>query len=201
MQHRLGGLLGMDELLAIARPALVEAASAYDPGRAPFVPYLVQRLKWAMLDEARRVRRGRKVAARAAACAAIERLADDAERQAETEQAPLRSEAEYQADLSRLLAERAAAMALGLTSVPVKARHEEGPDTPEQLYRREELRRDIAAAVEGLPERQRALVERHYYADEKFEAIAADLGVSKSWASRLHAQAIGTLAAALRKRY
>ncbi len=33
--------------------------------------------------------------------------------------------------------------------------------------------------------------------DEDFDEIATDLGISKSWASRLHAQAIEALAKAL----
>lgn len=198
MQRKLGGLVGADELLAIARPALLEAARAYDPERAPFAPYLVMRLKWAMLDEVRRMRRRRKVAARAAACAALERLAEDA---AENESAgPLRTEPEYQADLTRLLAERAAAMAVGIASVPDTERHADDNESPEEQLARGELRRDMLRAIETLPDRQRALVERHYFAEEAFDAIAADLGVSKSWASRLHTQAMGTLAVLLRDR-
>ena len=198
MQRKLGGLVGADELLAIARPALLEAARAYDPERAPFAPYLVMRLKWAMLDEVRRMRRRRKVAARAAACAALERLAEDA---AENESAgPLRTEPEYQADLTRLLAERAAAMAVGIASVPDTERHADENESPEEQLARGELRRDMLRAIETLPDRQRALVERHYFAEEAFDAIAADLGVSKSWASRLHTQAMGTLAVLLRDR-
>ena len=198
MQRKLGGLVGADELLAIARPALLEAARAYDPERAPFAPYLVMRLKWAMLDEVRRMRRRRKVAARAAACAALERLAEDA---AENESAgPLRTEPEYQADLTRLLAERAAAMAVGIASVPDTERHADENESPEEQLARGELRGDMLRAIETLPDRQRALVERHYFAEEAFDAIAADLGVSKSWASRLHTQAMGTLAVLLRDR-
>ena len=33
-------------------------------------------------------------------------------------------------------------------------------------------------------------MERHYYGGEPFDVIAADLGISKSWASRLHERAI-----------
>ncbi len=199
MHYRIGGLLGLDELQAVARPVIVEAARAWEPGRAPFAPYLVQRLQWAMIDEARRTRRGRKIRARAAACAALERLAEDAA-ESEAPGAPLRTEAEYQADLGQLLARRAAAMAVGLTSLPDTDRHADDRETPEEKLRREELRRDMRRAIETLPDRQRALVQRHYFEEERFEAIAADLGVSKSWASRLHTQAMDALATLLRDR-
>jgi len=196
MERKLGGVLGRDDLLAIAQPALLEAARAYDPGRAPFAAYLVMKVKWAMLDEARKMRRQRRIVARATACAAYERLADEAAR-TPAGTAPLKSEPEYQADLAELLAQRAAAMAVGLTCVP-EAEPQQNRETPEERLAREELRRDVRLAIEKLPDRQRALVERHYFGDENFDVIAADLGLSKSWASRLHGQAMGSLAVALR---
>lgn len=198
MEHKLGHVLARDELLAIARPALLDAARGYDPARAPFHPYLVMKVKWAMLDEARKVRRHRRIAARASACAAVERLSDEDAR-VPHETLPLRSEAEYQADLSRLLAQRAAALAVGLVSLS-DAGDAEDHESPEERFAREELRRDVRGAVETLPEKQRALVLRHYFGGENFDVIAADLGVSKSWASRLHAQAMDALAAVLRGR-
>jgi RNA polymerase sigma factor for flagellar operon FliA len=199
LQRSLGGAFDRDELLAIARPALLEAARAYDPERAPFAPYIVQRVKWAILDEARKARRRKLAAQRVAAVAALERLADDADRET-TGDEPLRTEAEYQANLTQFLAQRAAAMAVGLVSLADTDRHSADQSTPEERLAREQLRRELEREIEKLPERQRALVERHYFAGEKFETIAADLGISKSWASRLHAQAMDALAASLRSR-
>ena len=43
-----------------------------------------------------------------------------------------------------------------------------------------------------------AVTERNYFGDERFDDIARSLGVSKSWASRLHAQAMRALAERLR---
>jgi RNA polymerase sigma factor for flagellar operon FliA len=196
MHHKLGGAIDREELLAIARPTLIEAVREHDPSRAPFAPYVVMRMKWAMLTEARRLRRRKKVARRAAACAALELLADHDAREPEA-RATLGTEADYQADLSKFLAERAGAMVLGLTSVPEIDRDAE-PDTPEARLANEQLRREVRSAVEALPDRQRALVERYYFGGETFEAIATDLGISKSWASRVHAQAMSALAGKLR---
>jgi RNA polymerase sigma factor for flagellar operon FliA len=69
---------------------------------------------------------------------------------------------------------------------------------PEQALLRAARADALREAVVQLPTEQRALVERHYFGDEPFDRIAEDLGISKSWASRLHAQAIGVLAATLR---
>lgn len=189
----------MEDLLSAARAALADAVREHDPTRTPFEPYLIQRLQWAMLDEARRARRTRTIRARATAVAALERLAEDAAAQANPN-APLLPEEEYQADLRQLLARHAAAMAVGLTSLPDTDRHADERETPEDRLARERLRHDMRQAIEALPDRQRALVERHYFEEERFEVIAEDIGVSKSWASRLHAQAMDRLATLLRGR-
>lgn len=199
MFQRLGGTMSMEDLLSAGRAALADALREHDPARTPFEPYLIQRLQWAMLDEARRARRSRTIRTRATAVAALERLAEDTAAQV-TAGDPLRSEEEYQADLRQLLAQRAAAMALSLVSLPDTERHPDAQETPEDKLAREQLHHDMKRAIETLPDRQRALVERHYFAEERFEAIAEDLGVSKSWASRLHAQAMDRLAVLLRGR-
>lgn len=199
-QQKLGGVIAADELLAIARPVLFEAARTHDPSRAPFTAYLTMKLKWAMLDEARKLRGRNKVARRAAACAALERVVEHDTEEAKASagaEEPLRTEEEYQSDLAGFLARRAAAMAFGMLSVREAAEDE---DNPEEGLAREELRRDLRRAVLELPDRHRTLVERHYFDGERFDLIAADLGISKSWASRIHAQAMETLAAALRDR-
>lgn len=198
MHRKLGGVIAADELVDLAQPALLDAVRTYDPGGAPFGPYLVMKLKWAMLEEARKRIRRRRAAARVAACAALERLADADEEAGDERPAGPTTEAEDQARLSGFLAQRAAAMALGLVSAPGDERRGSDEETPEEQLAREELRSALRRAVGVLPDRHRALVERHYFAGESFDAIAVDLGVSKSWASRLHAQAMETLAGALR---
>ncbi len=66
-----------------------------------------------------------------------------------------------------------------------------------ELASRAELRRRVCKAMERLPENQRTLIERHYFADADLAEAGAELGYSKSWASRLHARAIDTLRGAL----
>lgn len=66
------------------------------------------------------------------------------------------------------------------------------PDVEEQVSRAElgQLAREL---VDSLPRRERELVRRHYFEGERFDHVARDLGLSKSWASRIHTRAIQRL--------
>src|SRR5262249_54243296 len=55
------------------------------------------------------------------------------------------------------------------------------------------LRDRVRAAIADLPERERHFIEKHYFQDKSLVDAGAELGVSKSWASRLHARAIELL--------
>lgn len=58
----------------------------------------------------------------------------------------------------------------------------------------------IAEALAALDDMDRAFIERHYFHGESLLDIGRDLGVSKSWASRVHARALGRLRDALEQR-
>ena len=55
----------------------------------------------------------------------------------------------------------------------------------------------IRQAVASLPEKERRLMELYYFEEKNLEEAGAALGLSKSWASRLHARAVGLLRDAL----
>ena len=55
------------------------------------------------------------------------------------------------------------------------------------------LRRQLGAALARLPERDRTLLERHYWDEQTLLDAGAELGFTKSWASRTHARAIERL--------
>jgi RNA polymerase sigma factor for flagellar operon FliA len=101
--------------------------------------------------------------------------------------------------LRALLRAHAGALAVALVAASGDMAGATDPgEDPEQAVLRAAAAATLRKAVVQLPPEQRALVERHYFGEERFDEIAADLGISKSWASRLHAQAVGALAAALR---
>ncbi|KYF68292.1 sigma-70 family RNA polymerase sigma factor [Sorangium cellulosum] len=197
--RRLGRRIPVEDLVALGHPALIDVARTYDPSRSTFEAYAKRKIRWAIFDGIRRETRWRSAAARASALAASARFAEgrgpDADADAD---APATQEA-YAARLSGLLAGHAAAMALGLASAHGDvAAVPDAADSPEECASRAQLAQVVRDAVSELPERERALVERHYFDGERFDQIAQDLGISKSWASRLHGQAIERLGERLR---
>lgn len=72
--------------------------------------------------------------------------------------------------------------------------------TPEDVLARAELASLVRAIVSKLPTLERALVERSYFSGLTLPQAAAAIGVSRSWAHRVHARAMETLERELRKR-
>src|SRR3569623_3223326 len=57
------------------------------------------------------------------------------------------------------------------------------------------LARKLRKALDRLNDKERALGTKHYYEGKNLLDAGAELGISKSWASRLHAQAVEKLRA------
>ena len=185
LARRLGGHVQQDDLAGIGNLALIDLTRSYDPARATFAAYATSRVRWAILDVVRRDTHARSMAARAAAILASDRFGEAHASRPEPE-GPTTLE-EDQAALAGLLSGHAAALAMGLCAA--------APDpaaipTPEEAVGNAELAHVVKGVIGALPERERALIERHYFGDEPFDEIAQDLGISKSWASRLHERAI-----------
>jgi RNA polymerase sigma factor for flagellar operon FliA len=68
------------------------------------------------------------------------------------------------------------------------------PDAAVDSHR---LSRRVREAIVGLPPKERKLMELYYFADKNLEEAGAELGLSKSWACRLHARAVDLLRDAL----
>src|SRR5262249_46750647 len=66
---------------------------------------------------------------------------------------------------------------------------DQAPQPHERLERREAERR-IGQVLKTMPDKERRLIEMYYFEDKTLEEAGAVLGLSKSWASRLHARAI-----------
>lgn len=68
----------------------------------------------------------------------------------------------------------------------------EDPEAEREMLRAE-LRINIRAAIDMLPEDEATIVLGHYYEDETIQDVGARIGKSKSWTSRLHDRALARL--------
>jgi RNA polymerase sigma factor for flagellar operon FliA len=72
--------------------------------------------------------------------------------------------------------------------------------TPEDAVAQAELGSLVRAIVGRLPHRERVLVEQTYFQGLTISQAAASMGVTRSWATRVHARALEKLQRELRKR-
>lgn len=199
-----GRLSDVEELASVGRAALFDAARTFDPDRCLFSAYARTKLRWAMLDSVRRDSHGRAPWSRANAERGRGRIA---ELHGTKPDAAL-PETAHASRLRAVFAAQACAMAVALAAPFADEPSSPSPDgpapaappsqpnvvSPEDALSRMRFGADVRASLAVLPPRQRAIVERHYFDGERFDHIAESLGISKSWASRLHADAIATLA-------
>ncbi len=194
------GYAELDELTSLGQEGLLAAARRYDPEQGvPFRAYASYRVRGAMIDGVRKSaqlprRVHQQLKAFEAANQYCEGLAEDQLGPAP----PGETRADAQRSLDDHLAKMATAMAVGL--VAQTALGEDGEltnvapdDDPEEAMQSAELRQLMREQVDSLPDQERELVTRHYFGGERFDHVAEDLGLSKSWASRLHTRAIGRL--------
>jgi RNA polymerase sigma factor for flagellar operon FliA len=199
------GSAGSDpaELEAWGREGLLDAARRFDPDRGvSFRTFAYYRVRGGMLDGLRKMgnwsRRGHeRVALLQAAHSTSEGAHEDVAAQQNLS-------GERAAELMRdHMASMATAMAIGVFAARAAdgdgvAAVDRGLD-PEAEYAEAELGALLRTSVNELPPPEDQIVRRHYFDGESLEAVGASLGLSKSWASRLHTRAIRRLTQRLQK--
>jgi RNA polymerase sigma factor for flagellar operon FliA len=207
LRRSLGPGVDLDELLSFGREGLLDAARRYDVDRGvPFRGYANFRVRGAIVDGLRAsARLPRRLHDRLKALEAAARVSEGAaEDVLGGAPAPAGAEDAERA-LDAHLAAMATAMVVGLVSEPATGEDGEltsvdGRASPEDSVARAELLGLVATAIDELPREEAELVRRHYLEGERFDHVAAELGLSKSWASRLHTRAMGRLSKRLKER-
>jgi RNA polymerase sigma factor FliA len=204
MSKSLGKSVTFDELQSWGQFGLLLAARRFDPSHGvPFRAFASYRVKGAMIDELRKLSHlPRRVHQRLRMLSA----ADSYSESAAPEVLGVPPEPGSRADAQRLLddhmARMATAMAIGLVGTPAFADGGEltvvDETSPEDQLELEQLRHLLRTHVADLPEQEEELVRRHYFEGERFDLVAKDLGLSKSWASRLHTRAVARLTKRMR---
>jgi RNA polymerase sigma factor for flagellar operon FliA len=200
-----GSSVELDDLLSFGREGLLDAARRYDESRGvPFRAYANYRVRGAIFDGVRRMSRlPRRVHERLSGLAAMSSASEGALEDLSVPPAPGAGTAEADAALASHLGAMATAMALGMLAPTAnddegeRVSVEQAPN-PEIAFERAELLALVRSAIADLPREEAELVRRHYLEGERFDHVATELGLSKSWASRLHTRALGRLAARLR---
>ena len=186
----------LDDLIAYGIQGLLEAAERYDERHgAAFTTFAYYRVRGAIFDGLRGMGwlpRGEYARARFEERAAAY-LANLATRETGTPRAgvPTALEDEMR-DLAEALGGVATVFITALTLKHGESIHDQAPQQHERLERREVERR-IGQVLQTMPDKERRLIEMYYFEDKTLEEAGAVLGLSKSWASRLHARAIDLL--------
>jgi RNA polymerase sigma factor for flagellar operon FliA len=204
--REVGTHVELADLVSYGREGLLDAARRFDPGRGvPFRGYASFRVRGAIIDGVRKgARLPRRAHQRLSGLLAATRTSEGAYEDALAPPPPGSTPADAERALSEHLAAMATAVAVGLLAqtgfgnegerVPVATEED-----PEEALGRAELVALVKHAIGELPTQEAELVRRHYLEGERFDHVAAELGLSKSWASRLHTRAIKRLSEKFRE--
>ena len=194
LRRSLGRTLDLDELVAYGSKGLVEAASRFDSRQGvAFSTFAYYRIRGAMLDGLRSMgwySRGDLARYRAEE-RANEYLRNLAEREGAPEPGPSGNVAATLAEIAEVLSGVAT---IHITSLEAAAGvTDERLPPPDQQLERMHMQARARRALDKLPEKERRLLQLHYFEDMNLEVASAELGLSKSWGSRLHARAVDRL--------
>ncbi len=179
LAHRLRRELSLrgelDDLIAFGFGGLLEAQRRFDPARGvQFQTFAYHRVRGAMLD-------------------GVRKMADLPRRAHERLQAPAEiTPTAFPTALDRAFTRMSAALS---TATVLQGTF--GNESPEAALLKNESVARLLQALPRLSPRQRVLVRGFYFEGLSIDAMARDLGISKSWASRLHRAALGELRHAL----
>lgn len=170
------------DLERAAEFGLVQAAQSYDPSRSvSFATFAYYRVRGAIFDEVRKSWHASHV-----------KVALDTMTMAESTEAQP-AEAEYS---SRDELNEYSSVTSGQFLSLESAHSERIPvamESPASDFLRKEESEVIHEAISRLPQRHRLVLQAYYFEDLSLVNIGRQLNLSKSWVSRIHAQALAKL--------
>lgn len=201
IHQRLPPHVDLEDLVSSGQVGLAEAARDFDVARGgQFSTYAWYRIRGSILDGLSRMKwfdRGDFEGGRYDRMA-NEALADDRDtsqpRGGSSEQVIAREGAWLKGATSAL----AVACIASRSGIDEGEIADSGLERPDEIVIRREVAAKLREFVAALPSDMAALVRATYFQGKTLTEAAAEVGISKAWASRLHARALGRLAAALR---
>ncbi len=189
-----------DELVALANSGLVEAAQRYEPDRgASFNTFAWYRVQGAVIDG---LRKASNLPRREwAKLVALRAASDYLEHRGERDAGAAQRGAEPPKGADALAAVKHAMSAIKtmyMTSLEAMQDGGFDPANEQEVSVADTLdtatfSKRLAAAFKTLPKKERDLMRKHYWEGKNLLEAGAELGISKSWASRMHAQAVDRL--------
>ncbi|MEY4578398.1 MAG: hypothetical protein RL701_3101 [Pseudomonadota bacterium] len=194
------GQLGLDtaveDLVAFGYQGLLEARQRFDASKGvAFKSFAHYRVRGAMLDGVRAMARlPRRAYARLRAAEALDQQAEaHAENQGGARTALSVSPEINLRAIDAILGRVAAAYTVAVSAEDAAL----GAGSPEEALLHEERLARMRSALQKLPDRERHMIEGHYLQGKRFDVLSSELGISKSWGSRVHAHALDLLRQAL----
>ena len=188
----------LEEVDALATAGLAEAATRYDPTRgAAFSTFAYYRIRGAVYDGLRDMgvlgkrRRGK---------ALLEQRTDEILEQGVSARVPSAVsggslESAIQ-ELGNYVADLTAVQLVCMEVEDLPQDEESNPDAQELSYQKE-LGQHLHRALETLPDSERRILELAYFKDMSLKEAGDAMGLSRSWASRLHSRAVRLLREAM----
>jgi RNA polymerase sigma factor for flagellar operon FliA len=200
--HRtLPGYVELDDLVAYGQMGLAEAARSFDPARGhQFSTFAYYRIRGAIYDGLGKMNwfnRSQYAQARGQGMA-DDVLAVEAESQGEPSDS-LRDEVRW---LKRTTGTLGVVYLMAQASEDQDAAGnvvDEKADAPPSVLVRRELHEKLHALVDSLSSEAATLIKAVYFEGLTIQDAGQRIGVSKAWASRLHAKTLEQLARALRR--
>jgi RNA polymerase sigma factor FliA len=201
LKRSLGKSIDFDDLVGYGHKGLIEAAERFDSKQGvTFTTFAYYRIRGAMLDGMRTM--GWYSRADYARYRAEERAQEYLQNTAEREGAAKEAGADPNPDKAETLASIAEILSsvatVHITSIEAASKvADDRLPAPDAGLETGQLGVRVREAVASLPEKERRLMEMYYFEEKNLEAAGAALGLSKSWACRLHARAVNLLKEAL----
>ena len=187
----------LDDLISYGQLGLTQAARDFDPERGiQFSTFAYYRIRGAILDGANQMNWLRR---RTVAGEAYHRLSGDVlAGEASDAAAGSGSGSAWFGDVGGKLAMVFLLSQAGDEAEPMQV-PDDNAEMPLESLLDDELRRTLHEVLAGLPDDARHLVKATYFDGKTLKEAGEELGISKAWASRLHARALEQLARGLRR--
>ncbi len=199
MRREFGPVATVEDLVSYGREGLLSAARSYDASRGvPFRSWASLRARGSMIDGIRSSGQlPRRLYKQLRALEASDRVQSALDEDASATPAPTPEALDER--ITSYLSTMATAMAVGFLSPGSSGEPSGDFESPEEAFSRAELVVHVRTAINNLPDAERKLLDRHYFGDVTMDEAARELGLSKSWGSRLHARALEAVTRELRR--